>query len=62
LLPLAVMAAVLAITVPALAQGSNLWPLYLIFVTPFATVYLGVLLLVHRRVAGGPARPPQEGA
>jgi len=39
-LPLAVMGVVVAVTVPALIGGSNLWPIYLIFITPFATVYL----------------------
>ena len=49
-LPLAVMGVVIAVTVPALIGGSNLWPLYLIFITPFATVYILVLQAVHRFV------------
>ena len=48
LLPLVVMGIVVAVTVPALIAGSNLWPLYLIFITPFAAVYLLVLRAVHR--------------
>jgi hypothetical protein len=37
--PLVVMAPVLAFTVFALAAGSNLWPLYLIFAAPCAMLY-----------------------
>ena len=59
LLPLGVMAVVVAVTVPAAVQGANLWPLYLIFVTPFATAYLGLLLFAHRRLGGASERPPQ---
>jgi hypothetical protein len=59
LLPLAVMAVVVAVTVPAVIQGANLWPLYLIFVTPFATVYLGLLLFAHRRLDRASDQPPQ---
>ena len=51
-LPLAVMAVVVAVTVPAIFQGSNLWPIYLIFITPFAAVYLLALRAAHRRVSG----------
>ena len=50
-LPLAVMGVVMAVTVPALIGGSNLWPLYLIFVTPLATVSILVLRWVHRFVS-----------
>ena len=57
LLPLGVMAVVVAVTAPAVIQGANLWPLYLIFVTPFATVYLGLLLFAHRRLGRASDRP-----
>ena len=49
-LPLAVMGFVVAVTVPALVGGSNLWPIYLIFITPFAAVYLMALQTAHRFV------------
>ena len=59
LLPLVVMGLVVAVTVPALIGGSNLWPIYLIFITPFAAVYLLVLQAVHRFVR---ARDSKGGA
>ena len=50
LLPLVVMGLVVAVTVPALIGGSNPWPIYLIFITPFAAVYLLALQAIHRFV------------
>jgi len=35
----------------ALEAGSNLWPLWLIFATPFAFLYLLVLAGMHRKAA-----------
>ena len=60
MLPLLVMAVVIAVTVPALVEGGNLWPLLIIFVTPFATLYLVGLLfadsyLARRRGLSDPA-------
>jgi hypothetical protein len=43
LVPLAVMAIVVVYTVMALLEGSNLWPLLLIFTAPLATGYLLLL-------------------
>lgn len=48
--PLAVMVPVFAYTGLALAQGSNLWPLMLLFASPVAVLYLAVVLLAGRRV------------
>ena len=49
LVPLAVMAIVLVYTMMALADGSNLWPLVLIFTAPLATAYLLLLRFAARR-------------
>lgn len=49
LLPLLVTLPLLAYTLLALAAGSNLWPLLMIFVCPFVFAYLAVLLLLRRR-------------
>ena len=48
LVPLAVMAVVLVLTGMAAVQGSNLWPILLIFTTPLATAYLVLLRYVAR--------------
>lgn len=50
LAPLIVMVPVIAWSVMGLAQESNLWPLLLIFASPFAALYL-VILLVFRAVS-----------
>ena len=50
LLPLAVMLVVGGITVRALSEGANLWPILLIFTAPFATAYLLLLRFIERRV------------
>ncbi len=47
-LPLLVMGPVLFVTIKDLCHGSNLWPIFLILSTPFAVVYLGLLLFVHK--------------
>ena len=52
LVPLGVMATVAVGTASALSEGSNLWPLLLIFTAPPATVYLLVLRFAERRVSG----------
>ena len=52
LLPLGIMVAVGIATAWALSQGSNLWPILLIFTAPFATGYLLLLRFVERRVSG----------
>jgi hypothetical protein len=49
-LPVFVMIPVLFATLSALYQGSNLWPILLIFIAPFALVYLSILLAIHRGV------------
>lgn len=48
LLPLIVTLPLLAYTLLALAAGSNLWPLLMIFVCPFVFAYLAALLLLRR--------------
>ena len=53
LVPLGVMAVVLALTVLAFIRGSNLWPILLIFTAPLATSYLLILRLVARGLHGG---------
>ena len=50
LVPLGVMAIVGVSTGIGLYQGSNLWPLLLIFTAPFATAYLLVLRFAERHV------------
>lgn len=45
--PLAVMVPIGAFTMFALAAGSNLWPLLLIFTAPVGCFYLGTLLIAH---------------
>lgn len=51
-LPLWIMAAVFAVTVLALLRASNLWPIWLLLVSPLVCVYLGGLLLAWRYVRG----------
>jgi hypothetical protein len=46
--PLAAMAIVAVYTVMALVEGSNLWPLLLIFTAPLATGYLLLLRFAAR--------------
>ena len=48
ILPLIPMAPVLAVTLVAILQNSNMWPIWLIFVAPLALLYLGLVLLLHR--------------
>src|ERR1039458_361859 len=47
LLPLLPMIPVLILTTVAILQGSNIWPIVLIFVAPEILAYLIVLLVVH---------------
>lgn len=47
LLPLILMVPVLIVTTVAVLQGSNIWPLVLIFVAPEVLVYLIILLIAH---------------
>ena len=49
LLPLLVMVPVLFVTFQGLYKGSNLWPLFFIFTSPFAMAYLAVLLWRHSK-------------
>jgi len=44
LVPLAVMAPLLAYSLYAFAGGSNLWPLLLILAAPFACTYLAIVM------------------
>ncbi len=45
LVPLAIMAIVVIITMIAYQQESNLWPIYLIFSSPFAAIAVGIIWL-----------------
>ena len=51
--PLVPMVIVLFVTFLSFFQQSNLWPIFLIFVSPFALVYLVVLLASHWFVMRG---------
>lgn len=53
--PLCGMIPVLVVTMAALVQGSNLWPLLLLFTAPFAALFLVLLLVVH--AVQGRSRP-----
>ena len=46
-LPLILMAFVFVVTIIGFYQESNLWPIFLIFVSPLVLVYLVVLLVSH---------------
>jgi hypothetical protein len=53
--PLVVMVPIVIVTLVAVAQQSNLWPLLLLLASPLALVYLAVVLLVAgaRGMPGG---------
>ena len=53
LAPIAAFAAVLGQALYAKEQGSNLWPLLMIFFPIFGLIYLGVVALVRRIAIGG---------
>jgi hypothetical protein len=48
-LPLFVMVPVFALTVVALVQESNLWPILMLMASPVALVYVAVVALLARR-------------
>ncbi len=48
MLPLVAMLPVIAWTAVGFAQEKNLWPLVLLFASPFASLYLLGLLFIHR--------------
>lgn len=52
--PLWVTGPLLAYTLFALAAGSNLWPLMMIFITPFAFIYLVSVMIAKRRMESSP--------
>ena len=47
-IPIPIMALVLAVTVAAYVAESNLWPIYMIFCSPIAVIFLAVLLIASR--------------
>ena len=49
LLPLLVVIPVVVVTIRDLQQGSNLWPLLLIFLAPVLLLYHKALLFLHTR-------------
>jgi hypothetical protein len=49
--PFLPMAYIIVITAMALREGSNLWPILLIFTAPFGTAYLAILRWLHRWLA-----------
>ena len=56
IVPIGFMAFVGVVTLVGLAQGSNLWPILLIFTAPLATMYLLLLRFVQRRAAKADTR------
>lgn len=50
LLPLVVVFPVLVVTIYGLWQGSNPWPLFLIFLAPVLLLYQVALAGLHKRV------------
>ncbi len=50
-LPLVVMLPVVVLTVVNLALGKNLWPIFLLFVSPLALLYVVVVAFVMRPAA-----------
>ncbi len=48
LIPVPVMAVVIGVTLVALMQESNLWPIVMIFCSPFAVAFLVILLVASR--------------
>ncbi len=48
LVPIVLMVPVFVSTAYAFAQESNLWPIVMIFATPVATGYLGILIVLRR--------------
>ena len=52
--PLLLMVPVFVITGIALAQESNLWPIFLIFLAPVGTAYLVILFVIRRFVTARP--------
>ncbi len=53
-LPLPVMAYIVVVTIMALNEGSNLWPLLFIFAAPPAWIYLLLLQFAHHHLARKP--------
>lgn len=52
--PFLPMAYILIVTALALGEGSNLWPILLIFTAPFGAAYLVILRWLHGRLVGVP--------
>src|SRR5512136_700259 len=48
--PLIAVVGAVVVSIIGLIQGSNLWPIFLIFILPVAYVYLLILWAVHRAV------------
>ena len=48
--PLIAVAGAVVVSIIGLIQGSNLWPIFLIFILPVAYVYLFILWAVYRAV------------
>ena len=53
--PLIVMVPVFIYTIVGLIQGSNLWPLLLLFTSPLAMLYVGIIAIVSHRPAPQPS-------
>lgn len=49
LLPLLPMFVIVVLTIQAYRAESNLWPILLIFASPMAAIYVGVILLLDRQ-------------
>lgn len=48
LLPLAVMVIVFSVTIMGFIQESNLWPIFLIFISPVVLIYLFILIVIKQ--------------
>jgi hypothetical protein len=58
LLPLFLMVPVFVITGISLAEESNLWPIIMIFASPFGTAYLIILFIIRLFVTPYQNNPP----
>lgn len=48
LLPLAVMAMIFTVTIIGYVQESNLWPIFVIFSSPVAVIYLFIIVIIKQ--------------
>ena len=58
--PFLPMAYIIVVTLLALREGANLWPILLIFTAPIGAAYLAILQWLHARLAPVQAVEPRE--